>query len=894
MKKYKYIEKILKCINIYNKNYIENIFLKFLKNKSIVKKEWKFFFKNLFNNKNKKKNIIKKYDIKNLIFNFRSYGHIIAKTNPIKKEKKNIKKFLYFKKKYKILIKKNNIKKKIELDYIKIYKKMKKIYTNSIGIEYMHMEIQKEKNWIKNYIEKKNKNKFSNKNRKKLLKDLIKTNYFEKYLNFKFSGSKRFSLEGSEIILPMIKEIIKNSKKNNINRIILGMAHRGRINVLRNIFKKPLEKIFSEFDDIKLNKKNKIDDVKYHLGYKRKIFIKNEKIYLEIKNNPSHLESIYPVVLGSSKFYLEENLKKKNRKNILSLLIHGDASISGQGIIQETLNMSRTKGFKTNGSIHIIINNQIGFTTSKISEMRSSKYCTDISKMISCPIFHINADFPEKAIFVINLAMKFLNKFKKDVFIDVISYRKYGHHESDDPSATQPHMYNIIRKHLPSYKIYEKKLIKKNKISLLNIKKIKKKYNILLEKRYNKYKKLYIKNCKKNFIKKNKKKKYIKKNKINFSELKKISIKINTIPKNINLHKIVKKIYDNRILMSKEKIKFDWSAAEALSIATLLKKGISCRMSGEDVARGTFFQRHAIIYDQIKKNYYIPLSNLTKKSNFSIWNSSLSEESVLAFEYGYSVSSKKVINIWEAQFGDFVNSAQVIIDQFISSGKKKWGEKCKLIIMLPHGYEGQGPEHSSSRLERFLQLSSENNFQIVCPTNSSQIYHIIHNQIYSKNICPLIIMSPKSMLRDCRSFSSLKEIYLNKFKSIIYKKKKCYKNIEKMIFCSGKIYYELKDMIKKNNIKRILLIRIERLYPFPKKKIKKILNLCKNSKNFIWSQEEPKNQGAWYFIKNNIETMIPKTFLLKCISRKSSSSTATGYMKTHKKEQEKIIKDSLY
>ncbi|WP_343154575.1 2-oxoglutarate dehydrogenase E1 component [Buchnera aphidicola (Pseudoregma panicola)] len=894
MKKQENKKNIFKYLNIYNQNYIENIFLKFLKNKSKFKKEWKFFFKNLLNISNKKKNIIKKYDIKNLIFTFRSYGHIIAKTNPIKKNRKNIKQFLYFKKKYKFLTKKKDIKKKIELDYIKIYKKMKKIYTNSIGIEYMHMEVTKEKNWIKNSIEKKNKNKFNIKNKKKLLKDLIKTNYFEKYLNLKFCGSKRFSLEGSEIVLPMIKEIIKNSTKNNINRIILGMSHRGRINILRNIFKKPLKKIFSEFDNINLNEENKIDDVKYHLGYKRKIFIKNEKIYLEIKNNPSHLESIYPVVLGSSKFYLEKNLKKKNKKNILPILIHGDASISGQGIVQETLNMSRNKGFKTNGSIHIVINNQIGFTTSEISEMRSSKYCTDISKIISCPIFHVNADFPEKAIFIINLAMKFLKKFKKDIFIDVVSYRKHGHHESDDPIATQPHMYNIINKHLPSYKIYEKKLIEKNKISLLKVKKIKKKYNTILEKKYDEYRKICKKNYKRKIIIKNKKKKHIKKKYISFSELKKISIKINTIPKNMNVHKIVKKIYNNRILMSKEKIKFDWSASEALSIATLLKQGISCRISGEDVARGTFFQRHAIIYDQIKKKSYIPLSKVTKKSNFGIWNSSLSEESVLAFEYGYSISSKKVINIWEAQFGDFANSAQVIIDQFISSGKKKWGEECKLIMMLPHGYEGQGPEHSSSRLERFLQLSSENNLQIVYPTTSGQMYNIIYDQIYKKNFCPLIIMSPKSMLRDHRSFSSLKEIYFNKFKSIIYKKKKCYKNIKKIIFCSGKIYYELKNTIKKNNITNLLIIRIERLYPFPKKKIKKILNLCKNSKNFIWSQEEPKNQGAWYFIKKNMKKIIPNTISLKCISRKSSSSVATGYMKIHMKEQEKIIKNSLY
>ncbi|WP_343189761.1 2-oxoglutarate dehydrogenase E1 component [Buchnera aphidicola (Astegopteryx bambusae)] len=892
MKKNKNSKNFFTHLHLYNHNYLENIFKKFLKKKSYVKKEFQLIFKKFIIQNNKKEKIIEKHDIKNLIFFFRSYGHIISKTNPIKKTCKNIKNFLYFKKKYNLLIKNYN-KNKIEKDYIKTYEKMKKIYSNHIGIEYMHIFSEKEKKWIKNNLEKKKRKKINNKNNKKLLKNLIITNYFEKYLNIKFPGAKRFSLEGSEIIIPILKEVIKYSKKNNISNIILGMSHRGRINVLRNIFKKSLNTIFDEFENF-YEEKNKIDDVKYHLGYKKTILYKENKIFLEIKNNPSHLESICPVVIGSARFYIEKNSKEKNKKSVLPILIHGDASISGQGIIQETLNMSKTKGFDVGGTIHIVINNQIGFTTSKISEMRSSKYCTDISKMISCPVFHVNSDFPEESIFIINLALKFRRTFKKDVFIDIISYRKHGHHESDDPKATQPKMYNIIEKHKPVYKIYEKKLIKKRKISILEIENIKKKYKKFLEKKYFEYKNKLKLHFTKKIINKNISKKKKKNIKISFENFKKLSIQINKIPKNMHLHEIVKKIYKNRMLMSKEKKKFDWSAAEALSIANLLKKGISCRISGEDVSRGTFFQRHSIVYDQTKNFHYIPLCHVNKKNNFCIWNSSLSEEAVLAFEYGYSISSKKSINIWEAQFGDFANSAQVIIDQFITSGKKKWGQTCGLIMFLPHGYEGQGPEHSSARLERFLQMSSEKNIQIVQPTNTSQIYHIIQNQIYKKNITPLIIMSPKSMLRNTKSFKSLKDIYLEKFRNIIYKKKFCYKKIKKIIFCSGKIFYELNSYTTKKHIDKLLIIRIERLYPFPKNEIFSILQFCKNTKNFIWVQEEPKNQGAWNFVSKYIKKLIPHNSKLICISRNSSSSVSTGSIKIHKKEQYKIIKKSLF
>ncbi|WP_343188030.1 2-oxoglutarate dehydrogenase E1 component [Buchnera aphidicola (Ceratoglyphina bambusae)] len=895
-------KKFNKYLNAYNQNYIENLFIRFLKNKNNVNKDWRVFFSNIKEKENIKKNknynnIKEKYEIKILKNYFRKNGHIISKINPIKKNKnynnKNLKFYLYKKKYYKIKkkIKENNITvEKNEINYINNYKKFKKIYTEKIGIEYIHISNKKEKLWIQNYLEKKNNNKLCRKYKIKLLKNLIISSYFEKYLNIKFPGAKRFSLEGSDILIPVLKEIIRYSKKNKLKKIILGMAHRGRLNVLRNIFKKKMSEIFNEFNDININKK-KIDDVKYHMGFNRKIIKENKSINIEIKYNPSHLESICPVVLGSTRYYLDK-FKKKNK--ILSVLVHGDASLSGQGIIQETLNMSKTKGFTVNGTIHIVINNQIGFT-SNYKELRSNKYCTDIAKMIESPVFHVNADFPEESIFIINLALKFLKKFKKDVFIDIISYRRHGHHESDDPTITQPKMYKFIKNHDPVYKIYGKKLINENIIYKNKIKKIKKEYtNFLKNEELN-----YTKNKNNFYLNNYDKRKIKKKNKnkikiISFEEFKNLALKINTIPKYIKIHPIVKKIYYNRIKMSKGEKKLDWSAAEALSIANLLHSGISCRISGQDVSRGTFSQRHAIIYDQNNESSYIPLCNVNKNSKFYIWNSTLSESSILAFEYGYSTSSKKMINIWEAQFGDFSNSSQVIIDQFISSGKKKWNKKSNLIILLPHGYEGQGPEHSSARLERFLQLSSENNMKIVVPSTSSQIYHIINNQIYTKNISPLIIMSPKSMLRNSKSFTSLKDIYFGKFKKIIYKKNNINKKIKKIIICSGKIYYDLYKEIKAKNINNVLIIRIEILYPFPKKDLYKVIRLYKNINKYIWCQEEPKNQGAWNFIKNYIIKIIPKNKKIKCISRPSSSSTATSFMKTHIKQQKKIIINSLY
>ncbi|WP_169785924.1 2-oxoglutarate dehydrogenase E1 component, partial [Enterobacteriaceae endosymbiont of Donacia crassipes] len=739
--------------------YVEKLYQKFLINPDSIEKTWKYFFINfekkssiLFQkNQSENNNFYKKNffieKINRLINNFRIFGHYDANINPLAFNKKQLSNILQIKN-YNINIK--DLQKKITLNslfknqkIIDIYNIFKKIYCNHIGIEYFHL-LNNEKYWIQKNIESMINN-LQVKEKKIFFEELIAAEIFETNIAKNFPGTKRFSLEGCDILIPIIKEIIRYSSKlkNNITKIILSMAHRGRLNVLANVMGKNIKKIKDEFKNMFLEK-NDIDDVKYHLGYSSIIINNNRKIKLQLIFNPSHLESVNCVSMGIVKSYIDSS---KNN-NILPINIHGDASFSGQGIIQEILNLSQTKGYGINGTIHIIINNQIGFTTSKIADMRSSYYCTDIAKMIQCPIFHINADNIEDAILIIRLAIIYRNLFKKDIFIDLVSYRRHGHNEIDDPYITQPLMYHYIKNHKTIQNLYFKKLFTQNILNIQEKKNIYKKYQDLFDKN-DFFIKTYIP-FKKNILKKIFKK-------LTINELKKLILKISSFPENFNIHSRVKKIYLDRLSMGEGKKKIDWGTAENLAYANILTQGISCRLSGEDVKRGTFSHRHAVIYDQNNGISYISLKNLSsKQGKFYIYNSILSEEAVLGFEYGYSLNNNNILTIWEAQFGDFINGAQIIIDQFISSGEKKWKYQSKLVIMLPHGYEGQGPEHSSARIERFLQLSAENNMKICIPSNASQIYHLLCEQAFNYVKKPLVIFTPKSLLRHTLACSSLK------------------------------------------------------------------------------------------------------------------------------------------
>ncbi|QJC34094.1 2-oxoglutarate dehydrogenase E1 component [Enterobacteriaceae endosymbiont of Donacia cinerea] len=882
-----------KNISYENILYIEKLYQNFLINPNFVNKDWYDIFinfqkknKNLDTNDKLKKKFFYKEKIliekiNQLINNFRNLGHYDANINPLILNKKKLNNILQLPNYY---FNEKDLEKKITLNnlvknkkIIDIYDFFKKKYCHSIGIEYAHL-LDNEKYWIQKNIEF-TQCKFHLKEKRMFLEELIATEIFEKNIGKKFPGAKRFSLEGCDVLIPLIKEIIRytSTLKNKTKKIIFGMAHRGRLNFLVNIMGKKIQDIINEFSNI-LFKENNIDDVKYHLGYSSIIEINKQKIELQLAFNPSHLEIINSITMGIAR--CQNDILKKKHTYILPISIHGDASFSGQGVIQEILNLSQTRGYRVDGTIHIIINNQIGFTTSKIIDMRSSYYCTDIAKMIQCPIFHVNADDLESVIFITRLAINYRNIFHKDVFIDLVSYRRHGHNEIDDPFITQPLMYSYIKNHKKIQDLYFHQLLSENIIN--NQKKID---------LYQKYQNLFNKN--KCFIKtynifiKEKYKEKIYKN-IKINELKKLLFKISTFPKNFNIHPIVKKIYLDRIMMSKEEKKLDWGAAESLAYANILTQGISCRLSGEDIKRGTFSHRHAVIYDQNNGISYIPLKNIQlQQGNFYIYNSILSEEAVLGFEYGYSLNN--IITIWEAQFGDFINGAQIIIDQFISSGEKKWNYKSGLIIILPHGHEGQGPEHSSSRIERFLQLCAEKNMKICIPSNAAQMYHLLCEHAFNSIKKPLIIISPKSLLRHPLACSSLKNFVNNYFKLIIDEIdiQINMKNIQHIIFCSGKIYYDLlehRNITKNNNN---IIIRIEQLYPFPKKKLQKIIKKYTIVKKFFWCQEEPKNQGAWIYIQNCFKNKLDCN--INYIGRNKSASTATGYFTIYKKQQQKII-----
>ncbi|CAL4321167.1 2-oxoglutarate dehydrogenase E1 component [Buchnera aphidicola] len=900
-----------KC-NIFNLNssqitginilYIEKMHQKFLNNSHDISKFWKdFFIKNNINTfelqyqKYQFNEFNSNYDILEfqLINFFRTHGHKYSKLDPLNLlQKKNIFEDIISLHQLDISFLKTDNKnskklsdKKLQIKFNNIYQKYKKIYCSSVGIEYMYIDDIKEKIWIQNYVENKFLNFKLNKKKKiHILNKLIKSETLEKYLNTKFPGSKRFSLEGCEVLIPVLDYAVNYANNCLSSKVIIGMAHRGRLNVLVNILKKNISHVCYEFSDHYQNY-DITGDVKYHMGMISERNINNKKIVIDLKPNPSHLEIINPVMMGSARAYIEE-YSMFDSNNILPINIHGDAAIIGQGINQELLNMSKTVGYEVGGTVHIIINNQIGFTTSNKINLRSSKYCTDIAKITQSPVFHVNADHPESVIFIIKLALNFRYKFKRDVFIDLVCYRRNGHNEVDDPYVTQPLMYKKIKKHPTICEIYSQELQNKQIIDAIYFDNYKLYYRNKLEKQ-NKNTIFKKKNIHQNNIKK---KFYLEKN-----HLQDLAKKISYIPDNFKIHDRVLKIYQSRYNMAVGKIPFDWGAAENLAYATLLNQGISCRLSGEDVSRGTFFHRHVILHDQKTGENYIPLHHLNNTNGkFYVWDSVLSEEAVLAFEYGYSINSYNTLNIWEAQFGDFVNGAQIIIDQFISSGEQKWNINSGLVMFLPHGYEGQGPEHSSARLERFLQLASQKNMKICFPSNASQIYHLLIKQAFSHIKKPLIIISPKSLLRHPLASSSFKTIQTEGFKKIIHEVDEIkLSSVKKIIFCCGKIYYELLQERRKCNQKNIVLIRIEQLYPFPKEKIFKLLSAYSRVTDFVWCQEEPKNQGAWNYIKSKIQKIIPINAKLNYVGRFSSASPAVGSIYTHVMQQKKIIHDAL-
>ncbi|MBN1301353.1 MAG: multifunctional oxoglutarate decarboxylase/oxoglutarate dehydrogenase thiamine pyrophosphate-binding subunit/dihydrolipoyllysine-residue succinyltransferase subunit [Melioribacteraceae bacterium] len=773
-------------------------------------------------------------------------------------------------------------------------------YCEKIGAEYMHIQNPEEKAWLQSKMETiKNKPGFSNEAKTRIIEKLIVAESFEHFLHTKFIGHKRFSLEGNEAVIIVLDELLNTSASNGVKEVILGMAHRGRLNVLSNIIGKSYDKIFSEFEDnIDPDSSQGTGDVKYHLGATGQYETEDgKKIKISVSSNPSHLEWVNPVVEGIVRAK-QTRIHDRERKLIIPLLIHGDAAFAGQGIVAETLNLSQLKGYRTGGTIHIIINNQIGFTTAP-EDARSSPYATDVAKMVQSPIFHVNGDDPEACLWVTKLAFEYRQEFNKDVVIDVVGYRRHGHNEGDDPVYTQPLMYKKIKEHPSVKQIYAEKLIKENIITEKEIKKLEDELYGRLDKALKDSKKK-----KNDFIPDRtlavsedeyKSKKILSDTSVSFEKLSKVVKAITTFPPDFTPNPKLKKHIAKRKEFLTGRTDIDWAFGEALAFGSLLLEGVPVRLSGQDSARGTFSQRHLILTDINNEKEIIPHNNIIEnQATLEPLDSLLSEAAVLGFEYGYSVADPLALVIWEAQFGDFANSAQVIIDNFISCSEKKWKLPNKVVMLLPHGQEGQGPEHSSARLERFLILCAEDNMYVTYPSTPAQYFHLLRRHVHSGLEKPLVIMSPKSILRLPAARSGIAEFTEGRFEEVIDNVlTDSDTGIKKIILTSGKVYYDLIKFKSLNSITDTAIIRIEQLYPFPGMAIENLLSRYPTVKDIRWVQEEPKNMGAWYFIfPRLIELIKPKQKLLY-VGRPESPSPASGSAKISTKQQEDLIKGAF-
>jgi 2-oxoglutarate dehydrogenase E1 component len=782
-----------------------------------------------------------------------------------------------------------------------IIQNLKNLYGGSIGYEYMHIVDTQIRRWLIGRIESsKNKLVLNAENKKSILKLLTAAESIESYLHHRFVGQKRFSLEGGESLIVILDELIQSSGNNGVKEIVIGMAHRGRLNVLVNILGKSPASLFNEFEGTSaLSPGVNSGDVKYHMGFSSDITTPGGPVHLTLAFNPSHLEIINPVVEGSVKAR-QDRAGIDGINTVIPILIHGDAAFSGQGIVMETLNMSQTRAFYTGGTVHIVINNQIGFTTSNPVDARSTLYCTDVASMIQAPVFHVNGDDPEAVMFVTKLALDYRMTFNKDVVIDLICYRRLGHNEADEPATTQPMMYRKIRQHPTTRHIYAQELIREDILSLAQSKKMEDDYLKLLESGQVVSRQI---SSNANYSYTNQWNNFLNmgwetpcKTAISMEHLRFCNDRMQRLPSGFELHPRVAKVMENRSKMAAGSLPLDWGFAENIAYASLLLEKYNIRLTGQDVGRGTFVHRHAVFHNQLNNKTYTPIKHLDKnQGNAQIFDSLLSEAGVLGFEYGYSTTMPNTLVIWEAQFGDFANGAQVVIDQFISSGETKWGRFCGLVMLLPHGFEGQGPEHSSARLERYLQLCAEHNIQVCYPTTPAQIFHLLRRQLLRPYRKPLIIMSPKSLLRHKLAVSTLEDITNGAFQPVIGEQDSINPDeVTRFILCTGKVYYDLLEARRKDNLKHVVIARLEQIYPFPDKLLKHELAKYPQLKDFIWCQEEPKNQGAWYQSKHHFSDNISNQINISYAGRDPSAAPAVGNFHVHIEQQKAVVQSALY
>ena len=940
-----------------NGPFIKELYLKYLKNPETIPKSWVEFFDGLDEDQEAiKKEILgpswapkkdltyykevssngapdgasesqesydkeKEFSVKAiaLIRAYRIRGHLISNLDPLGMMKRKYLEDLHpidhgFKKEdynKKIYVGKYMEKKYSTINEILTF--FRKIYCSTIGVEYMHISDPIEKIWFRERMERKKQQlKFTTNGKKAILNKLIQAEGFEKFLAKKFVGTKRFGIDGGEALIPALEQIIKRGGQLGVKEIKLGQPHRGRLNILANVLQKSYKRMFNEFaGEYASFNTDSTGDVKYHLGASSNREFDGNLLHISLADNPSHLEAINPVVLGQTRakqFFHQD----KKRQKVVPILIHGDAAFAGQGVVAECFAMSGLPGHNTGGTIHIIVNNQIGFTTNP-RFARSSPYPSDLAKMVDAPILHVNGDDPEAVVHCARIAMEFRHKFNRDVVLDMICYRRFGHNEGDEPSFTQPMMYTKIKKHPTTLNIYASKLIKEGTIVREEFDNMKLQFKNLLEEQFKTSKEYkpklewYEGVWSRYKPERGKDRRGI--TGVSLDKIKKIGEKVTTIPKEFYAHPTIKKIFDNKKKMFLTGKGFDWATAEQLAFATLLDEGYPVRLCGQDSGRGTFSQRHSVLRDQTNNSYYTPLNNISEKQKkYEVIDSLLSELAVLGFEYGYALSEPTTLVVWEAQFGDFVNGAQIIIDQFITSAERKWARANGLVMLLPHGYEGQGPEHSSARLERFLQLCAQENIQVMNCTTPANYFHALRRQIHRDFRKPLIIMTPKSLLRNKRCVSNIEDFTKkNTFHRVLndhadFKKyglielKKDQK-IKKVIMCSGKIYFDLIEAREKIKNNEVFIIRVEQLYPFPVRTLARELKRFKKNAQFYWCQEEPQNMGAWNSARNYIQWSLDyiktENKEVKYIGRKPAASPATGHAKKHLAQQKEIIEKVL-
>ena len=885
-------------------DYIDELHQRYLVDKRLVEPSWRSFFDGYeFSKFNYQEvdeiptNVLKEFRVINLINAYRSRGHLFTKTNPVRERRKyhptlEIKNFGLDQEDLLTVFQASEQVGLEPCSLNDIIIHLEATYCESIGIEYQYIRHPERVEWIRKNIELKNRPQFSKDQKKHILHKLNQATVFEQFLQKKFVGQKRFSIEGAESLIPALDVLIENGSNLGLKEFVVGMAHRGRLNVLANIFNKTYDKIFSEFEGKEYDEEVLFDgDVKYHLGITSEVMTDSgNNVKITLSPNPSHLEAVDPVVEGITRSKIDHELCG-DKKKILPILIHGDAAIAGQGVVYEVVQMAQLKGYRTGGSLHIVINNQVGFTTNYL-DARSSTYCTDIAKSTLCPVFHVNGDDIEAVVQTLDIALRYRQEYSRDVFVDLLCYRKYGHNEGDEPKFTQPKLYKIIANHPNPREIYLKKLVDENVVNIEEGNQMEKEFDDMLQERLNDAKQIekakitnFLEEVWTDFRKsspndfQNSPPTGVEK-----SKLLSIAIKMNSLPEGKKYFRKIVKLFDDRLKMI-ESDKLDWAMGELLAYATLLDEGKSIRISGQDVERGTFSHRHAIVKTEYDEEEIVPLNLLNDhQGKFEIYNSLLSEYAVLGFDYGYAFNTPNGLTIWEAQFGDFFNGAQIIIDQFLSAAEDKWGTPNGLVMLLPHGYEGMGSEHSSARIERFLQLCAEENFQVANCTNPANYFHLLRRQIARPFRKPLVVFTPKKLLRYHRAVSSIDEMSSGSFQEVIDDSLATPSKTNQVVLCSGKFYYDLLEHYENLDKGNIAFVRLEQLYPFPETQLKSIFNKYGKDCKYVWAQEEPLNMGPWSYILRKWEYS-----KIVCFSREESGSPASGSPKVFERRQQEII-----